>query len=97
MFHLYESAAQADIMILSCHMFFMGIDRRNSSDYTKTAIDYLSGDLLKRAFRGNAVEANVATKLLERTNAHNSDDNENTDVVDQVFKCIFSHFCFKFN
>ena len=79
------------------HVFLWALIDGNSPDYTKTAIDYLSGDLLKRAFRSNAVEANVATKLRERTNAHNSDDNENTDVVDQVFKCIFSHFFIKFN
>ena len=45
-------------------------------------MDYLIGDLLKRAFRGNAEKANVAKKPRERTNAHNSEDNENTNAVE---------------
>ena len=45
-------------------------------------MDYLTGDLLKRAFRGNAVKANVANKPRERTNAHNSEDSENTNAVE---------------
>ena len=54
----------------------------NSPGYTKNAMDYLIGDLLKRAFRGNAVKANVAKKPRERTNAHNSEDNEIANAVE---------------
>ena len=64
------------------HVFLGALIDRNNPGYTKNAIDYLIGDLLKRGFRGNAVKANVANKPRERTNAHNSDDDENTDVVD---------------
>ena len=78
------------------HVFLGALLDGNNPGYTKTTTDYLIGDLLKRAFRGNPVKANVATKPRERTDAHNSDDNENTDVVDKVFKCILSHFFFKF-
>ena len=63
-------------------VFLGALIDRNNPGYTKNAIDYLIGDLLKRAFRGNAVKANVVSKPRERTNAPNSDDNENTNVVD---------------
>ena len=77
------------------HVFLGALIDGNNPGYTKTTIDYLIGDLLKRPFRGNAVKANVATKPRERANAQNSDDNENTDVVD-VFCHIFSLNLFKF-
>ena len=64
------------------HVFWGAFIDRNNSGYTKNAIEYLIGDLLKRAFRGNAEKTNVANNPLEQTNAHNSDDIENTNVVD---------------
>ena len=64
------------------HVFLGALIDRNNPGYTKNAIDYLIGDLLKHAFRGNAVKANAANKPRERPNALNSDDNENRDVVD---------------
>ena len=64
------------------HVFLGALIGGNNPGYTKNAIDYLTGDLLKRALWGNAVKANVVNKLREQANAQNSDDNENTNVVD---------------
>ena len=49
------------------HVFLRALIDGNNPGYNKIAIDYLIGDLLKRAFRGNTVKANVANKLRERT------------------------------
>ena len=62
------------------HVFLGALINGNNPGYTKNPIDYLIGELLKRAFRGNAAKTNVATKPREQTNAHNLD--ENTDLVD---------------
>ena len=64
------------------HVFLGALIDRNNPSYSKNDIDYLIEDLLKHAFWCNAVKANVANNLHEQINAHNSDDNENTNVVD---------------
>ena len=60
------------------HVFVGALIDANKLGYTKNAIDYLIGDLLKRAFRGNAVKANEANKPRERTNSHDSDGDDYT-------------------
>ena len=64
------------------HVFLGALINGNNPGYTKNAIDNLIGGLLKHVFRGNEVNVNVANKPRERTNAHNSDDNGNKNVVD---------------
>ena len=64
------------------HAFLGVLIDGHKPGWTKNAIDFLIGNLLKRAFWGNVVKANAANTPLEQTNAHNSDDNENTNVVD---------------
>ena len=63
-------------------VFFGALIDGNNRGQTKNAIDYLNGDLSKHAFPDNAVKANVRSKPHIWTNTHNSDDNENTNVVD---------------
>ena len=76
------------------HFFVGALIDANKLAYTKNAIDYLIGDLLKRAFRGNAVKAN---KARERTNSHDSDGDDYTrNDVDWIFKC-FVAICFSLN
>ena len=48
------------------HVFLGTLIDGNDPGYTKNAIDYLIGDLLKRTFRLNAVKANVANHSNER-------------------------------
>ena len=57
-----ESAAHSDIMSDLSHVFVGALIDANKPGYTKNAIDYLIGDLLKCAFQGNAVKANEANK-----------------------------------
>ena len=73
-----ESAAHADIMSMLSHVFVGALIDANKPGYTKNAIDYLIRDLLKRAFRGNAVKSNEVNKPRQRTNSHDSDDNDYT-------------------
>ena len=63
------------------HVFLGALIDGNDPGSTKIAIGYFTGDLLKRAFQSNAVKANVAKKPRERTNVHNSGDNEYTNDV----------------
>ena len=83
------------------HVFLGALIYPNKPGYAKNAIEYLIGDLLKRAFWGNAVNANEANKSRERTNARDSDDDEYIrNAVKWNFKCFviiwFSLSLFKF-
>ena len=63
------------------YVFLGGLIDGSNPDYIKNTIDHLIRDL-KCACWDNAVKANVANKPREQKNAHNLDDNENTNVVD---------------
>ena len=73
-----EFGAHSDIMSSLSHVLVGALIDSNKPGYTKNAIDYLIGDLLKRAFRGNAVKANEGNKPRDQTNRQDSDDDDYT-------------------
>ena len=71
------------------HVFLEALIDGNDPGYTKNAIDYFIGNLLKRTFRPSAVKANVANRANERM--HTIQMTMKTQMLETKILYVFCH------